>query len=263
MKSERRKAAFTIIELTVIVCTLALLAAMMLPALAGTSTKSQRIICVNNLKETYLGFKIWEGENGDQFPMAVSTASGGGKEYVYSYANQFPPTYSPYSMFQVASNQLVTPKILYCPADINLNLCAPGVANAGPIAHTGTYSTNFTQNVFNDAYISYFVGGDATEVYPGMVIFGDRNIGTAGTIANTPTPANVMFPDAYQIFNLHGSSAATWAWTALDQHLGAGNLGLADGSVAQLTVNGLRQALIQVTNGIPGGDTIGPYYNFP
>ncbi|HEY3763237.1 MAG TPA: prepilin-type N-terminal cleavage/methylation domain-containing protein [Verrucomicrobiae bacterium] len=260
----KQKKAFTLIELLVVIAIIAILAAMLLPALAAAKRKAQRINCVNNLKETYLGTKIWEGDNNDQYPMAVGTALGGAKEFVYSYGEQTPATYSPYSVFQVMSNQLATPKILYCTSDNNPNAAATGVAGT-LTAHTGTYATNFNNISFQDAYISYFIGGDATEAYPGMIIFGDRNIGT-GPAANTSTPASVMFADGVQKDS--GNPAATggealWAWSAQDLHLGQGNVGLTDGSCAQVTVNGLRQAMIQATNGLPGGDTLGAYYNFP
>ena len=46
---------------------------MLLPALAAAKRKAQRINCVNNLKQDGLAFRIWEGDNGDKYPMAVST----------------------------------------------------------------------------------------------------------------------------------------------------------------------------------------------
>lgn len=256
----KQKKAFTLIELLVVIAIIAILAAMLLPALAAAKRKAQRINCVNNLKETYLGTKIWEGDNSDQYPMAVSTSMGGAKEFVYSYADTKPGTYSPYSVFQVMSNQLATPKILYCTADNNPNAAAAGVAGT-VLTHQGTYATNFNNVVFGDAYVSYFICGDATEAYPGMIIFGDRNIGTVGATSYTATPATVMFTDTEQV-DAGAASEAIWSWSAQDEHLGQGNIGLTDGSCAQVTVNGLRQALIQATNGIPGGDTQVDY-NFP
>jgi prepilin-type N-terminal cleavage/methylation domain-containing protein len=262
----KQKKAFTLIELLVVIAIIAILAAMLLPALAAAKRKAQRINCVNNLKETYLGTKIWEGDNSDQYPMAVGTALGGAKEFVASYANQTPATYSPYSEFQVMSNQLATPKILYCTSDNNPNGAAAGNEASPPASHTGTYATNFNNVTFGDAYVSYAICGDATEAYPGMIIFADRNIGT-GPTAYSPTPATVMFqgtaaPTAATL-DTGATTEGIWAWTAQDLHLGQGNVGLTDGSCAQVTVNGLRQALIQATNGLPGGDAKGVYYNMP
>jgi len=39
--------------------------------------KSSQIQCVNNLKQIGLSFRIWEGDNGDKFPMQVPSQKGG------------------------------------------------------------------------------------------------------------------------------------------------------------------------------------------
>src|SRR5580658_3841150 len=118
---KKQKKAFTLIELLVVIAIIAILAAMLLPALAAAKRKAQRINCVNNLKETFLGFKIWEGDNGDIFPTALSTAQGGARESISNYAYPTPVSYNPSQVYTVASNQLATPKILYCTSDNNPN----------------------------------------------------------------------------------------------------------------------------------------------
>jgi competence protein ComGC len=100
---------FTLVGLLVIIAVIAILAAILLPALASAKRKAQRINCVNNLKQDGLAFRIWEGDNGDKYPMAVSTNKGGTMEYAED-GNAF-------RHFQVMSNELSTPKILICPAD--------------------------------------------------------------------------------------------------------------------------------------------------
>ena len=107
MKS--RAPAFTLVALMVVVAVIAILAAMLLPALASAKKKAQRINCVNNLKQCGLAFRIWEGDNGDKYPMAVPQEKGGTLECTSGAET--------YRHFQVMSNELSTTKILFCPSD--------------------------------------------------------------------------------------------------------------------------------------------------
>ena len=51
--------------------------AMVLPALAKAKERAQSISCVTNMKQIGLAFRLWEGDNNDQFPFNVSTGKGG------------------------------------------------------------------------------------------------------------------------------------------------------------------------------------------
>ena len=199
MPCSRSKPGFTLVGLLVIIAILAILAAMLLPALARAKQKSSRINCINNLKQDGLAFRVWEGDQGNWFPMGISTNRGGTKEYDTG-ADTF-------RHFQVMSNELNTPKILACPAD------------------NRTAAASFAK--LKNQNVSYFVGLDAEEVRPQMLMTGDRNV------TNGLSPMR-------SVLELRPEIPAGWTEA---MHNGNGNVGMSDGSVQQVTINGLRNAI--------------------
>jgi prepilin-type N-terminal cleavage/methylation domain-containing protein/prepilin-type processing-associated H-X9-DG protein len=144
----REESALTLVEVLVVVAIVAILAGLLLPPTHHKST-AVRIKCVNNLKQVGLAFRVWEGDNGNRYPMTVYTNKFGAPVYASS-AEMF-------RYFQIMSNELSNPQIVVCPADSKFA------------------ATNFTSD-FNSMHISYFIGLDADEKYPQAFLAGDSNI---------------------------------------------------------------------------------------
>jgi prepilin-type processing-associated H-X9-DG protein len=114
--------------------------------------------CYQNLHQIGLAFNTWALDNGNRFPMQVSTDEGGTRELSIA-SNAF-------LNFRVMSNELSTPKVLVCPGDTRRH-----------------WATNFTSDL-NNSRLSYFVGLDSVPTNVTMLLSGDHNLTNSSRAAN-------------------------------------------------------------------------------
>jgi prepilin-type processing-associated H-X9-DG protein len=183
--------AFTWVEILAIVAAVFLLISLLIPAGAKAKARAARSSCICSLKQIGVAYRIYANDHAEHYPWEVPMAQTGSLEYALS-----PQVFR---HFMVASNELVTPKILRCPTD-----------------RAKSVATKFAS--FSNTNLSYFIGLDAGENNPQALLSGDRNIQN-GSLSNG--------------FLLTLTTTSRLTWTA-ELHKRVANVALADGSVQQL-----------------------------
>jgi prepilin-type processing-associated H-X9-DG protein len=188
--------AFSFVELLVVIASLALFVVLVRPVNPGRK-KAEQVVCLNNLRQTVLGFVMWSDANGGAWPWQASTNQGGTMELIpYGRAADH---------FLTLSNYLKHARLLVCPTD------------------QARHATN-DYSGFGNQNLSYFAGLDAIANGSNRalsVLGGDRHLQVNGK----PVPSGLLVT----------SNESPFGWTqelhAQDSQTPVGNLSFADGHV--------------------------------
>ncbi len=183
IKCNRTGRGFTLIELLVVIAIIAILAAMLLPALSTAKEKARRTTCVNHLHQIGIGLMMYGQDNGEKIPPCEwDDMQNSNDDLTYNaYVGTLTPPDAKNLAFLWETKAISNARLFYCLSGRNVT----GIGGAGFYTSERTFE-NYS---INGVWPAFYPGDGTTRCRVGYTYFPQSGTKTLSTRTISGKPA--------------------------------------------------------------------------
>src|SRR5690242_10918668 len=197
--SRRKRVAFTLVELLVVIGIIAVLIGILMPALGRAREQAKRTQCLSNMRQIHIAYVLYAQANHDHAPVGY----GGNKQYNYLIYDKFSQKYILHGLLY-QTGLIKNPQVFWCPAQDFPDFSFNTPSNPWPPTNGGTGLS--TRTNYGTRPVADWTNGDPPKPMPKLTKL--KNLAIFSDLCSLPYLVNNGHKSGVNV--LYGHGGAIW-----------------------------------------------------